>query len=246
MRKQTDLKQVKKIAHILLLLDIQETEFAPIIVKHPFTDNGMTAVPNDEGGFQLLNIMEDEDAQKRWRDFVGRIIDEAKSAYEIYMRVTKPYGLTFLKFVAPHLSQADMSEILASAWTRSEAPNQDVNVSQAKLLSMFKKADATVLMDQDEYTQFKALEDVVTVYRGVTSYNAKNIKVLSWTLNQETAEWFAHRFGEDGSVYEAQIPKEHIFALFTGRNESEVIVNPNYLTDITEVQDMNDDLIMTM
>ena len=60
------------------------------------------------------------------------------------------------------------------------------------------------------------------------------LRALSWTLNYDTAEWFSKRFGEDGTVYEAQIPKEHIYALFNGRNESEIILNPNYLTEIQE------------
>lgn len=81
-------------------------------------------------------------------------------------------------------------------------------------LIMFKDADPQVLMDGEEQKQLTELDDIVTVYRGVTSYNAKNIKALSWTLEQKTAEWFAHRFGEDGTVYEAQIPKQHIYALF--------------------------------
>ena len=75
--------------------------------------------------------------------------------------ITKPYGLTFLKYTAQDLSQEDLSNILASAWTRAEAPNMDVNVSKAKLLSLFKQADPTVLMEQDEYVQFKMLDDPV-------------------------------------------------------------------------------------
>ena len=39
-------------------------------------------------------------------------------------------------------------------------------------------------------------------------------------------------------MYKAKIQKEHIHALFLGRNESEVIVDPKYLTDITQVQSM--------
>lgn len=66
------------------------------------------------------------------------------------------------------------------------------------------------------------------------SYNAKNIKALSWTLDRETAEWFAHRFGEEGTVYEAQIPKKYILAFFNGRNESEVVVDPKHLEQIME------------
>lgn len=68
---------------------------------------------------------------------------------------------------------------------------------------------------------------------------------MSWTLNQQTAEWFAHRFVEDGTVYEATVAKENIFALFNRRNESEVIVDPKYLTDITEMQDMTSDFILS-
>lgn len=99
------------------------------------------------------------------------------------MMVTKPYDLTFLKFVYTHLSQADMSGILASAWTRAEAPNRDVNVKQSKLLSMFKSADPSALMDEENLERFQKLEDTVTVYRGVTSFNADNVKALSWTLD---------------------------------------------------------------
>lgn len=246
MRKETDLRQVKATARALLMLDIGETDFSPIIVKHPFTDSGITAIPKPDGSIQMLNLMDNPSDLKRWRDFVGQTIEKAGSAYEVYMMVTKPYGLTFLKFVYPHLSQADMSGILASAWTRAEAPNRDVNVKQSKLLSMFKSADPSALMDEEDLERFQKLEDTVTVYRGVTSFNADNVKALSWTLDQETAEWFAHRFSEDGTVYEAQISKKHFYAYFGGRNEAEVIVDPKYLMDITEVQDIDNGFTMTM
>ena len=84
------------------------------------------------------------------------------------------------------------------------------------------------------------------MYRGVTPYNEGNVKALSWTLSRETAEWFAHRFDEDGTVYEAQIDNKHIFALFSGRNESEVIVDPKHLKDITFAPEMEQGPTMTM
>ena len=117
-----------------------------------------------------------------------------------------------------------------------EYPNLDPNISKKKLLSMFKNAEPSVLMEKGELEELKALDDIVTVYRGVTSYNANNIKALSWTLSYDTAEWFAHRYDEDGKIYQAQIDKSHIYALFNGRNESEVIVDPQFLTDIEEAQ----------
>ena len=92
---------------------------------------------------------------------------------------------------------------------------------------MFRSIDPQMLMDEEERGLFQSLDDVVTVYRGVTSYNAQNVKALSWTLNREVAEWFAHRFGQNGTVYEAQVKKENIYAVFLGRNEEEVIVDPH-------------------
>ncbi len=70
----------------------------------------------------------------------------------------------------------------------------------------------------------------------MTSYNEKNIRALSWTPDYEKANWFAHRFDEEGTVYEARIDKRNILALFNGRKESEVVVDPKYLTDITVYQ----------
>ena len=104
---------------------------------------------------------------------------------------------------------------------------------------MFKQADPTILMDQAERKRLAELEDTVTVYRGVTSLNADNIRAMSWTLDKEVAEWFAHRYKEDGTVYEAEIDKKHILALFIGRNESEVVVDPKYLQNIEELQEQD-------
>jgi len=243
--KKTDMDSVKELARALLWIDPELTKFSPMVIRHPFTGVGIVGVVED-GKVQMLDITKDEASLNTWRKAMAKQIGQAEKAYEIYMMVNKPYALTFLKFAEPHLSKEDFSAILSSAWTMAEAPNQDINVSRRSLVAMFKKADPAVLMDEEEYELFKELDDTVTVYRGVTSYNAKNIKALSWTLDRDTAEYFAHRFGEDGTVYEAQIDKKHIYALFTGRNESEVIVDPKHLTDITEVMEMQQGYSMSM
>ena len=49
----------------------------------------------------------------------------------------------------------------------------------------------------------------------------------------------------EGTVYEAQIRKEHILALLTGRNESEVIVDPRHLEQIMESPEPGFDMQMT-
>ena len=46
-------------------------------------------------------------------------------------------------------------------------------------------------------------------------------------------------------MYEAQIRKEHILALFTSRNESEAIVDPRHLEQIMESPEPQFDMQMT-
>lgn len=119
---------------------------------------------------------------------VGKQIDSAENACQVFFLLNKPYYLTFLKFTAPVLSQEDLGQLLAHAWILEECPNQDRNVSKRELLTLFHSVPPELLMDEEEYAVYQSLEDPVTVYRGVTSYNAKNIKALSWTLDRDTAE----------------------------------------------------------
>lgn len=245
MREQTDLEAIKKLAHTFLYLEPEPTKI-PFVIKHPFTDSGFIPVNSPKSKLGIANITDDESALKMWRDMISDMIKKAEKADDISMLLTKSYRFAFLKHAMPYLSRKDFSEYLADAWVTCEAPNSDPNFTKKQLLGLFKKADPQFLMTAEEYEQFQGLDETVTVYRGVTGYNAHRVKALSWTLDKDKAEWFAHRFGEDGTVYEAQISKEHILAFFDSRNESEVIVDPGQLIDITEVQDMDSGFTMTM
>ena len=244
MNQSTDLAGLKRFAKTLLQLDIQKTKMSPLVVKHPFTDSGIVGIQNPDGHLGIANLVENSKDLKTWREQTAGYIDQAETPYHVFMLVTKPYLLGFLKFAKPYLSNEDFTRMLADAWIRSESPNDDPNLSKTKLLAMFKAADPNILMDEEERSRLQSLENPVTVYRGVTSYNAKNIKALSWTLDENVAQWFAHRYGEQGTVYQAQIRKDDIYAIFTGRNESEVIVDPKHLVNIEPVQDLNMDLKM--
>ncbi len=246
MRKESNLAGVKSVAKMLLMAKVTKTAFSPMVVQHPFTNTGIIGIPSESGDpLEIVDITADRNGLSRWRAIMEKQIDNASDPFQIYMMVNPPYGLTFLKYAEPYLSQEDYTHILGSAWVMCEAPHNDPNLGVSKLIAMFQKADPALLMDEGEYTTYLAMEDTVTVYRGVTPHNAKNIRALSWTTNRETAEWFAHRLGEEGTVYEAQIDKAHIFAYLSDRNEAEVILNPRYLSDITEAQDMASDFSLS-
>lgn len=210
---------------------------SPLVVKHPFTDSGIVGLRKENGSIAVTDLTSDPTSLCAWQGQMGRLIDNSQKPIDLFMMITKPYKLGFLRYAAPYLSEQDAALFLSQAWIITEAPNSDPNLSKSELLSLFCSVDPQMLMDEEEYELFRSLDDVVTVYRGVTSYNAENVKALSWTLNRDIAEWFAHRFGEQGTVYEAQIPKEHICAVFMGRNEAEVIVDPKCLLDISPVQE---------
>lgn len=227
--ESTNLTQVKKTAQLLLRVEVHKTPFSPAIVQHPFASSGFVVPP---GTNELIDITANAENLKKWQDCMDKAIANAKNVYAIYAMVNKPYALTFLKFVKDNLSAEDMAVILADAWINSECPNMDVDVSKAELVEMFKQADKAHLMTEDERKLLAKLGDTVTVYRGLTSYNAKNIRALSWTTDRKKAEWFAHRFSEKGTVYTAQIKKANILAVFMSRGESEIVLNPKALMQL--------------
>lgn len=156
MKKQTDLAALKQLARVFLMMDPEPTEFSPMVVKHPFTDSGMTAV-KDGSGYRVVDIMVDDAALTLWRDNMAEIIDNAKNPRHICMMLTKSYRFAFLKHAMPHFSQKDFSEYLADAWIMCEAPNNDPNFTQKQLLGLFTKADPQVLMTPDEYERYEEL-----------------------------------------------------------------------------------------
>ena len=75
-------------------------------------------------------------------------------------------------------------------------------------------------------------ENMVTIYRGV---KVNNHRVLSWTVDKSVAEWFAKRFGYDGDkcyVFNGTINKKDILAVFTSRNEKEIVCDYRKIKDI--------------
>ena len=137
MRKETDLDRVKSIAHVLLDMPIAQTSFSPAIVSHPFTSTGITAAQNEDGSFSVVDLLNKEEDLAKWREVVGKQIDNAENAGQVFFLLNKPYYLTFLKFTAPVLSQEDLGQLLAHAWILEECPNQDRNVNKRELLDLW-------------------------------------------------------------------------------------------------------------
>ena len=152
--KQTNLDGVKEVAKIFLAMKPIRTEISPAIVIHPFTDSGYALVSVKEGVPSFENIMT-EDGFEKWRKEKEIRIEKAKSASEIFFYVTKPYCLTFLKYVQEYLSEEDFAKTLAECWVRDEQPNINPNFTKTELTSMFRRADKKFLMSEDQLLKVK-------------------------------------------------------------------------------------------
>lgn len=225
MLKESNLELVKSVAISFLYMDIEETDYSPIVVMHPIFESGFTAIRKN-GKPEFINIMESHENLLLAQQECEKNIMIQTSVYNVYMIIRKSYRLTFLKFIKEHLSRKDMSELLAHAWVSSENPNQDVNVPIETSVKWFREANKKVLMTKEDYEYYNSLPQTITAYRGVAV--GRNPKGLSWTCNLKTAEWFANRFnigGKVGYVQSVVVDKSCVLAYFNTRDEDELVLD---------------------
>ena len=90
MPRETDLLRVKLVAHTLLDVQIQETVLSPVIVSHPFTSSGISALRNEDGSLSMVDLINNSDDCTRWRRKVGEQIDSAENVHQIFVLLNPP------------------------------------------------------------------------------------------------------------------------------------------------------------
>jgi hypothetical protein len=115
--------------------------------------------------------------------------------------------------------------LLAEWWTTSEIP---VLLGQTHVVNAFGRVG--FVTDTEGVV---APTEPLTVYRGVswepTRKAPPSARGVSWTLDEDRAEWFARRWSilrHRGLVFVADAPPASVLGTFHGRNEAEVMVNP--------------------
>lgn len=116
-------------------------------------------------------------------------------------------------------------QLFPDVWIDTELPEQEL--VKARYRQLFQKLG---FMSDDEVTRFESLPAKLLVFRGA---DARWVRGLSWSTELRVARMFAHRFtSQGGSVWKALIPRTGVLAVFRGRNESEVVVNPALLEEV--------------
>jgi len=172
--------------------------------------------------------------QKMHNYIVRKGLLSAKSIDELLIHIQKPYKLNVIYLIRNLIDKKELGKLIGNNWSMVEFPHQH---KKGELKKLFEMSDKNSLMDEEERKKFDELPEVVTIYRGCTT---KGKRGFSWTLSKEKAGWFAKRFETiwgKGKVYKSKIHKENIYAYVRGREEDEVVVNPDELIEIEEVED---------
>ena len=221
---ETDLEGVRDMAEVFLFQPVILNKEFPFIVTHPFSSSNMMPYGDD-----FIDISDEANANK-WRIQMLKIIRESGLFHIVNILMNKPYRLQFLKAIMSMTSKRDFGTCLRDAWMSTENISMQAGVATDDLIHMFQYADPTTLMTKEEFETLVYFKKVsrITVYRGITGYNKASLPdAMSYTDNIKVAEWFATRFNQpDGEVIKKKIDTESILAYFTGRNESEVVINP--------------------
>lgn len=228
MRKETDLIAVKEVARTFVYLDVNINEKVGFICNHPYI--GQIATVVSENGKLVLKDVRNEKDLEDIRQNIIKTIDAVTSYLQFIHIIRPPYLPAFFKFTRHYLSDYDYSSFLSSMWTIVEFPNVDDNITAPEFVKIFRRADRTLLMDEDEQKQYSDLPEEITVYRGIRGRGS--LKALSWTTDIAQAEWFAKRWDKNGKVYSATVDKEDVLAVFASRGESELVVDYTELRDI--------------
>ncbi len=232
MEKTTQLDKVKETAISFLHISVKETKFSPIVVQHPIFESALQLCKMYNGN-ETINILDcSEDERKKVYDLYTFRIKGCDSVSAVMRHIRKAYRLTFLKYTKKFLSDKDFSELLADVWTKSENPNDDVNVPISEIITWFKEADKKYLMTKKEWDYIEKLPEEITVYRGVSI--DRNPDGLSYTDSLKKAIWFKERFerwNKKGYIITGKIKKEDILAYFDSRGEQEIVVKRSSLID---------------
>ena len=95
-------------------------------------------------------------------------------------------------------------------------------------LKVIRKYGLNLITTDQERKLFESLPDEMSVYGGcfVSEAERKQGFNLSWTLNIDTARFFAHRFNQAGrGVFAARVNKSRILGILLDREEDEVLID---------------------
>jgi hypothetical protein len=209
--------------HDDLAVCVYDSDFLGQVLKHPL----VFAVPYHPQQNAYLNQCYDA----KQRAIAEAIADSDWSSF-LWMH-ERPYRVEAFFEIQHELDDHAYWDRLGTLWTDSENIYENLDVWVDLLDSDRPGRDH--MMDDEERAALAAMPDTITVWRGHSDINADG---WSWTTDRDRAVWFANRFtvmeNRNPYVTEATVAKTDVIAYMLARKESEIVVNPDNVTVITE------------
>ena len=166
------------------------------------------------------------------RHQIEKALAEQKWSQAVFLH-ERPWRAEALEVLSERITDdTQWWELVSSVWSDTENVWQCTDLWDRILDTSRPGHEA--MMDAEERTQFAALPETLRVYRGIDADQGTRYG-RSWTLDRDKAVWFATRFAPECSLLlTATVERSDIIALLLGRGESEVLVNPADLTEVTE------------
>lgn len=242
-QNETDINSCREIFMILLKTDYELTEFSPSIIRHPILASGIYFSTTKN---EIINFIDEpEKIDMVYDDFEKNIQDF--NITKLMMNIQHPYRLFFLNLTYEYLSEEDFNNMLRFAYTSSEFPSDETNISKQAVKNLFQIANKQLIMDEEEISNLEKLDNDVTIYRGYNNMyggSKDGWKGLSWTLSRKTALFYTTRYQQsENYLATGKITKDKILALWGSADSHVFSTEAECIVDWNEVQDLKIDRI---
>lgn len=157
---------------------------------------------------------------KMIKERIQKAIDTEQWA-KIPFMYERPYRVNVFNEYRDMYTPKQYWQLLSDVYIDTENLNQNIELWYDLLFSEDIPGKSSYFMNTEERSALKELPEVLTIYRGCSD---KHIG-YSWTLDRETAEWFANRFNKVGIVLIGTVKKKDCLGLLLSRNEKEIVVD---------------------
>lgn len=117
-------------------------------------------------------------------------------------------------------------------WVRSEYGFDQFNLPFLKKVFSYKEHSQERNEGIEEFKKIVGDHQTIEVFRGVTSSSTPYSKAISWTLDEDVAEFFAMRFNSKGKIMKAEINIDDVYDYMMNRNEKELLLNPKKIKNV--------------
>ena len=234
----TDISSCREVFMILLKTGYELTEFSPVIIKHPIVESGIYFSPTRN---EMINFIDEPDKQALVYEEYEQNIKKFNIT-KLMMNVQNPYKIFFLHLIHEYLSEEDFNHLLRFAYTSSEFPSDETNISKQAVKNLFQIANKQLIMDEDEILSLERLDERVKIYRGYNNmYDGSKEcwKGLSWTLSKKTALFYATRYQQsENYLASGWISREKILALWGNSSSSIFSTENECIVDWNDIQEL--------